>query len=545
MCLSRGSVRLAFAALTLFAMSFAERARAQLLVMATPGEPPSVAHAELAYAAGSGPPVTWLSLRVARGPVAVVAALPPAATAEAGLDSWFSALEATASPNVLLPLRGTNCGRTSSFVHVAWPRAAGVPAAELSLTSADDVASALDEQGLTLRAELPPAERYLLWSWPAADEPQTTRTLRIQGGAAPLGLLPSSGFPLLVSSVTRGALALPTELLNGELAVTFVANQRPGTDYIERLQDWLSARPEPLLETRARGPLFDWGIYEDNVALASLVSSYATRAGKELPGLDAEGCAEQLRALRDAEAPSAAACGDASDLSLALGAAGPARPTLQRFVVSGATGFAPADATEGGVPSPPTLRAQLLDESGCGVQDGPPVVLPGPPAHDSRGSTGSTTVVVVEETVVVDERGAGEVSCGGSPHPEPEDEYTRGDGCASDSSSSSEADSSDGCSGDSSTTSDSSDSGCASDSSSSSDDDGSSCSGSSDTSYDGDTCTGAAAPGAERVEKARAGLSTRQEVRRPRRFKVSLWSMALATVILPIRRRKRAPFGRG
>lgn len=569
----RGFVRFAFVVLALIASSATRSARAQLLVVTTPGEPPAVAHAELAYAAGAGTPVTWLSLRVTRGPVALVAALPPDTQADAGLDAWFTALEATASPNVTLPRSRTNCGQTGSFVHVAWPRAGGVAAVELTVETPDDVVAALQEQGLNLDAELPGAQRYLVWSWPAANAPQTTRTLRIAGGAAPLTLLPGAPFPVLVSSVTRGAAALPTELFNRELPVTFVANQRPASDYIDRLQDWLVARNEPLLETRARGPLFDWGIYEDAISLASLVSSYATRAGKELPGLDRDTCEDQLRALRDPDAPSAAACGEASDVSLALSAAGPELATLQRFVVSGARGFTVADATEGGMPSPPVVRAQLLDDSACDVRDEPPLIVPpkGTPVSNNPGPPGTTTVVV-EETVVIDEHGPTEVSCGGSPQPEPEDElYTGGDdSCASDTSSSSE--SNDSCSGDSSSSSDSSDSGCgsdtsssssdsdcgsdtsstsssdsgcASDSSSSSDSSDSSCDGGSSESYDGDTCTGAAAPGGERADKAQAGLSSRAGVRRPRRLKTSLWSVAFAAVILPIRRRKRSPVSSG
>jgi len=51
-------------------------ARAQLLVATTPGDPPAIAHAELAFASGAGTPVTWLSLRIARGPVALVARYP-------------------------------------------------------------------------------------------------------------------------------------------------------------------------------------------------------------------------------------------------------------------------------------------------------------------------------------------------------------------------------------------------------------------------------------------------------------------------------------
>ena len=57
---SRGSVRFVLA---LFAgLASAGSARAQLLLATTPGDPPAVTHAELAYAAGAGTPVTWLSL---------------------------------------------------------------------------------------------------------------------------------------------------------------------------------------------------------------------------------------------------------------------------------------------------------------------------------------------------------------------------------------------------------------------------------------------------------------------------------------------------
>lgn len=579
----RGSVRFVLA--TLLASSWAGNARAQLLVVDTPGEPPAIEHAELSYASGAGSPVTWLSLRVQRGPVAIVAALPDGANADVGLDAWLSALEVTASPNVLLPTSKTNCGQTGSFAHVVWPRSGGVSATELVLPTAEDVRGALESDGLTLERELPRAKRYLVWSWPAADAAQTTRTLRIAGGSEPLALLPGSAFPLHVSSITRGAVALPQESLSDELSVTFVAAERPSSDYRARLQDWLDSRTEPLLEARARGPLFDWTIYSDAVSLASLMGSYAQRAGKELPDLDSKACGDQLRALRDEGAPSAAACGDASDASLALAAAGSELPTLQRFVVSGLNGFVPTEAAPGGEANPPVLRARLLDDSGCAVQDPPPVIMP--PFDRGGGEVGGprgTTTVVVEETVVVDESPRGDIYCGGSPEPEPRDqEYQSSSSCSSDTSSTSEteSDSSD-CGGDSSSSSSSDSSGCASDtsstsesepettdcasdssSSSSSDDSGcgsdtsssgydsessdSGCSGGSDESsaYDGDTCTGAAAPGGERTQKASAGLGTGGKARRPQRLKTSLWSMAFVALVLPIRRRKRGQSGRG
>jgi hypothetical protein len=555
---------------TLVGVGGAGRARAQLQVATTPDQPLAIAHAELAYASGAGTPVTWLSLRVERGPVAIVAALAADASTDMGLDAWFSALELTASPNVTLPRGGTRCADTGRFAHVVWPRSAGALPTELVVQTPEDAATALRVLGLSLMTELPAAARYLIWSWPATDNGQTTRTLRIVGGAEPLALRPGVPFPLLVSSVTRGAVALPTELLNRELSLTFVANRRPSSDYVERVREWLGSRTEPLLEARVRGPLFDWSIYDDTVSLGSLVASYAARASNELPELDVDACGDQLRALRDPEAPSAAACGEATDASLALAAVGSELATLQRFVVAGVDGFEPAATVPGGLASPPVVRAQLLDDSACEiiVEPLPPQPVVGIPRGDGQPPS-ATTSVVVEETVVIDDRRT-EVSCGGSPQPEPADSYYGAndrDSCASDTSSSSEAESSDACSGDSSSSSDDSgcgsdsssssssdDSGCASDSSSSSSDDSGcgsdsstssdssdgSCSGSSESSgYDGDTCTGAAAPSAERTQEARAGLSSRPRAHRPRRLKTSLWSIAFVALVLPIRRRKR------
>ena len=539
----RGSVRFVLA--TLVGLSGAGSARAQLQVATTPGQPSAIAYAELAYATGAGTPVTWLSLRVQRGPVAIVAALPPDAAADMGLDAWFSALELTASPNIIPPIGATNCGQTGSFAHVAWPRSGGALPTELSVQAPEDATAALEALGLSLAVELPRAERYLIWSWPEADNEQTTRTLRIVGGATPLALLPGVSFPLLVSSVTRGGFALPAEVFSRDLSLTFVAGQRPESDYMKRVREWLGSRTEPLLETRARGPLFDWSIYDDTVSLGSLVSTYASRAAKEARDLDVDTCADQLRALRDPQAPNAVACGDATDASLALAAAGSELVTLQRFVVAGFNGFAPTDTVEGGSPSSPIARAQHVDALLCLRIDQPlPLTPVGGVPRDDEGQPMSrgTTTVVVEETVVVDDSGT-EVSCGGSPRPDPEDSRhgsSGNDSCASDTSSSSSGSDDSGCASDSSSSS-SDDSGCASDSSSSSDSSDSSCSGSSESSgYDGDTCTGAAAPGAERTQKTSAGLSSRPSAHRPWRLKTSLWSMAFVALVLPIRRRKRA-----
>jgi hypothetical protein len=563
----RGSVRVAL--FTALGALVAARADAQLLVAVTQGDPPAIAHAELAYAVGAGAPVTWLSLRVQRGPVALVAALPKDAVAEPALDAWFKALEITASPNVLLPRDATDCGRDDSFVHVSWPRSSSTAATELLLATPEDVTAALDEQGLTLDGELPPAARYLLWSWPASDHEQTTRTLRVLGGAAPLTFTPGAPFPVLVNSITRGASSYADELGTDQLKVTFLAGDLADSDYEERLREWLDRRPEPLLEMRARGPLFDWSIYDDQVSLAPLVRSYAVRAGQELSRLDVDACSDQLRALRDPEAPEASACGDARDASLALAAAGSELATLQRFAISAGVGLSLSDARDGGDPSTPVVRAKLLDDSACGSAPWPPMPLyPTPTENDgSAGKTSGNTTVIVQGSVATDETQPPEVGCGASP--EPQEGYYGDDGsdgssddvdCSSDTSSSSESDSSDSCSGDSSSSSsdsrsdscsgdssssssDSSSDSCSGDSSSSSSDSSSDsgCSGGSDesSSYDGDTCTGSAAPGAERTQRAQAGLSGAPRSARPRRLKTSLWTLGFAALLFPIRRRKR------
>ncbi|HKY36958.1 MAG TPA: hypothetical protein VJN18_13525 [Polyangiaceae bacterium] len=564
----RGFARLAlFGFVTLGA---AAPARAQLLVAATPGEPPAIEHAELAYALGDAQSLTWLSLRVERGPVAVVAALPDAATIGQAVDGWLTALETTASPSVLVPPGSEPCGRTN-LIRAEWPRAKGTPAVELRLDSADDVVALLEAAGLTLESELPEASSYAVWSWPALDRGQTTRTLRV-AGAPPLSLLPGFDFPVALSLITTGPVRYENEVDKRELQVTFRGGNAPSSDYLERLVEFVSAGPTGLLETRSRGLLFDWSIYGDALSVAPLARTYPHEASSELADLDVDACSQQLRELGSAGAAPATDCGDAVDLGLALTAVDPQLATLQRLAVSSREGVSPAKLEGGGEPVSPLLTARHLDASGCETVTQPPLVRD-PPPTTGGGSPPPTGAgqEVVHETVVV-EREPVEVSCGGSPEPEPvgdydyygnddSDESCTGDtssdydstddpdcssdtssssdssaeaDCSSDSSGSSSSSSDDGCSGDSSTSSDSisSDSGCSGD-----------CSSSETNGYDGDTCTGQAAPREGRPAQRSAGQARPQRsgagAPRPTRLKTSLWSVAFAALVLPIRRRKR------
>ncbi|RYZ08555.1 MAG: hypothetical protein EOO73_06775 [Myxococcales bacterium] len=528
--------------MSVLVLSLASPSHAQLLVVTSPGDSPALAHAELALALGEGQPVTWLSLRIRRGPVAVVAALPDAASCEPALDAWFAALERTASPNVLLPLGARDCGNGSSFVHVTWPRSPGVGAEELSLTTAQDVIAVLEEHGLGEGVLVPEAPRYAVWAWSAGDGEETTRTLRLSGTSAPLSFVPVFGGPVLVSVLSPEPRRLPGETTTEQLHVTFMAGE-PRTDYLTQLERWLKRDRAPLLEARSTGALLGWSIVADAVSLPPLVRSYARLAADEGQNVDAESCAAQLQDFPEPTPD----CGSATDAALALAAAG-SRPVLQRWVTTGSESFDGDSLSEGGDLRPAALRARTVDESGCpAIIATPPIILP-PGANGSdpwAGRGGGETAAPTEEAVVVQSpcSSDGCSSCGPGHESAYDDRHTTfycsgdtsssggDDSCSSDSSSSSQDDS---CSSDSSSSSQ--DDSCSSDSSSSSQDD--SCSGSSGSSYDGDTCTGSAAPRAG-SESAQAGLVGARGGR-PQRLRLSLWSLAIAAVLLPIRRRKRS-----
>jgi hypothetical protein len=551
----RGSVR--SVSLALAALTAAASASAQLLI-ATPADVgDSVAHAELAYAVGDGPPVTWVSLRVRRAPVVLVAALPEGASAEVALDAWLSAFETTASPRVLLPQGTTDCGETS-FVEVNWPRSAGAMPDELRLESAEDVASVLAEQGLVVAGELPSASAYVVWSWSGLTTAQTTRTLRVRGGGTPLSFLPGSPFPILLNAVTRGAATYADEVDGSALDVTFIAGPNERSNYRARVDSWLEGRADPLLETRSRGLLYDWSIHGDLVSLAPLIRTYAARAAAELPDVDEKACGDALAALRAAASepqPEPEACGSARDAALALQAADPQLATVQRFVVSGARGASADSLSGGGLPRAPTVRAKLLDAAACPDGQQPPQVVDpvvsggaSGPISQPRGDS----EVMGEATVVVEPHQPVEVDCTGSPRPEPEggsyddDDYDQDVDCSSDTSSSSDAgDAEAGCSADTTASEpESDDAGCSDDSTSSSASDESSCDGGpsdssgQDSGYDGDTCASASAT-PRATQKAQAGLTRGKRLKGPQRLRTSVWSVAFAALALPIRRRKR------
>lgn len=521
---------------------------AQLLIITPDAEPAAVSHAELAYATGDGPPVTWLGLRLASRPVAVVAALPRGARAEAALDAWFAALERSSSPNILPPQSAIDCIERPGYVHVAWPRRESEPASELDLESEADVAAALEAQGLPVPEALPEADHYAVWAWAGGEGDETTRSLRVVGASSPLALQPGGAFPVLISGITAGPAQWRDELPNDELSVELEPG--PQCDYRERLRDWLVEHQSPLLESRSRQLLFDWSILESTVSLPPLAASYARAASRE-QDFDADECAKQLGQLRRSEAPSVTACGGAMDFQLALLASGNERATLQRWVGSGANGFFPDRLSENGQARLPLLRAASTTESACNDRP-PPILVIDPPTRGS--TTGGRSSVVNEDTVVV-ESTTTDGSCNSAPGRDPyyDDRDTvacssdtssdagNDDDCAGDSSSSGSDDTcsgdsssstdDDACSGDSSSSSSGSD-GCASDSSRSED---SGCDGGSeDESYDGDTCTGSAAPRAEQRQKLQAAQTPR-----PRRVTTSLWSLAFVALALPIRRRKR------
>jgi hypothetical protein len=518
-------------------------ARAELS-LATPADNTTrIEHAEVAYAFGSDQPITWLSLRIDRGPLAVVVALPEGARLEPAGDAWFSALEETAAPRVLPPQAAAACYASLDALPVSYPRQHGrAPDAQLRVT-AEDVQAALDVQGLVLPEGVVSNGDYAIWLWNARGAPFTTQTLRLQGGDAPAELRSREVFPVSLSAVTLGPMKLDAEQDKQRLKVTYHGDDSRH-DYVSAAGAWLAEESAPLIESRGSTLLFDWTLYAERLTVAPLARSYANKAWALE---DASSCAQQLFALRSPDADPATACGEANDFELALRAVrGPA--SLARWLVLSSHGIQPSQLESGGLPVTPAMLASNWDPPSCGSHVGPPVVVP--PTPDVERPDGSTEPPSVShEGYWVEEPEPVEVGCSGSPTPEPTHETGAAQqdvDCGSDSSGSSESDGD--CSSDSSGSSEAGD--CSSDSSGSSDEDCSSdssseadaesCDSGSDTGYDGETCTGSAAPkAAERRSALGAGGRTSARGQRPARLRLSLWSVAFVAIVLPIRRRKR------
>jgi hypothetical protein len=557
----RGFVRIVsgcWASLLVSRLAFAQ------LWVAEPPDSSPIAHAELAYAFGAGKPVTWLSLRAEHGPVAVVVALEAEAAVEEGLDAWFGALEQAGSPRVL-PANHVSaaCGRQLTPLFVSWPRAASALPSAVELQTPDDVRALLDSEGLLAPSELPLAARYWVWSWPDGDSAFTTRTLRIQGQEEPLALEPHGSFPILLSALTRGAMTHAAELMNSELAVTYWVAQSQSNDYRQQALGWLGAHDDPLLELRQRGSVLDWSSYE-GVPIPPLVESYAQAAGLEEPER-------------------------ATDAELALAAVDSDVATLQRVLVSSRFGASWRAFTAGGEPWAPVVRARRLDTSSCVSSQAAPSPVERAPV--SGGKTSPTPVSRDDFESDFESRPLGhheptEINCSGSTEHRQDETDCSGASessstqddevdCSSEPASTSQSDDADcsggseessetestdcsggseesnqtedtDCSGGSeeSSQSDAEATDCSSDSSSSSDtaDDG--CSGNSSgegsdseddsySGYEGETCTGQAAP------RKAPTAQHRSRLKRPRRLKASFWTVALAALVLPIRRRKR------
>ncbi len=515
--------------------------------------------------------MTWVSLRAERGPVALVAALEADARAEEGLDGWFAALEEVGSPRVLPPSGvTTSCGLSLTPLLVAWPRSASRAPSVVELQSASDVSALLEAEGFSAPSQVPEASRYLVWSWPASDAAFTTRTLRIRGQADPLELMSHGMVPVLLSALTRGAMTYRGEL-SSELPVTLTVGKPVSHDYRQRALSWLDSHSDALLELRARGPIFDWTIYDD-VTVPPLIGTYADAAALELPKIDAAACREHLDAWR--QPPGAPGdtpgCDDAIDAELALAAVDSDVTTLERLIASSRAVVSWRAFEPGGQPRSPLLHAHELDISHCVTAPAPA----GAGAQQPSGAARPTAPAVVrdevepEREVVVVEHRPAEIDCSGSPdhthYRDDEVDCSSQPGrtaesddtdCSSDSSGSQSSDAD--CSADSSSSqsddadcsSDSSgsqgdDADCSSDSSSSqseeadcssdsSQSDDADCSSDSSSSSDGDSCSGDSA-GSETKTEGRDELAAR-----PRRLKTSLWSVALAALVLPIRRRKR------
>lgn len=469
-----------------------------------------------------------------------------------------AALDAETTPTVRRPLgiSPTECGRVA-----AEPRAGRTTVDPTHVRRVEDAAS-LAELGVSADAcdvTLP----VLVVAFELPDAPAVTRAVRLSSaGARPF----RSAFrtPVTFFTIGEGRAAWPSvpELRARDLELTY-ALATQSDDYPRVRDAVLDAATGSISLREAVLPL----VFPDETTNAARLPLFAKYYRIAQPG-EASSCLAQLDALLSGSglepvtgacplprapllgfpplpaceepgvdgliAPSRLRCGEADDWALALTALSPRRTWLTRSTARLAPGQARTLAFRDAVREGPALEPARIDTSGCrpsvpsgGVEPAPPVTgyTEGPRVTEPEPEL--VPVVYVERTSSAD-------SCSGEPAPAEDDscsgdssDSSQGDSCSGDSSASSEDDS---CSGDSSGSSDSSeDESCTGDSSSSRDSnassDDASCSGdSSDSDDDYEACAGSGA------------TAQGQSVRRPRRARLSVWTLALTAVYLPARR---------
>lgn len=209
--------------------------------------------------------------------------------------------------------------------------------------------------------------------------------------------------------------------------------------------------------------------------------------------------------------PSLAATSLAGDVKLALSGQDPAQTWVTRSVTRTSAGASRELVFEHATAAERALVPVLVDSSGCRVPSFAPAPAPYLPPRESPAPVddygyspdhGSAVYVTTDASCSGNSRSSDDDSCSG-------DSASSGD---------------DSCSGDSSASSD--DDSCSGDSGSSEDE---SCSGSSASTDDED----------EACVNASARAPARGSSGRPRRTRVSVWTLALAATWLPIRRRRR------
>ena len=247
-------------------------------------------------------------------------------------------------------------------------------------------------------------------------------------------------------------------------------------------------------------------------------------------------------------------CGDADDVALALAGLVPENSWLTRVTASVEPGHARAlsiaDASAVGPWYPPsriessgcrpTSASPALPSSGGGavpLRPGDVGVTPLPDDEDESGGA----VIVSEPQVTCSANTASSArsddSCSGNSEPY---DSESSESCSGDATTTSDDSDDDSCSGDSSAAEgDESCSGDSSDSSGAHDD---SCSGSSQSSEDeGDSCSSRrSSSGSSELSRASAASgSAKRPAARGRRTRASIWTLALSSVWLPVRRGTR------
>jgi len=539
-------------------------------VLIAASDPTQIAQVGLAKVVASDGSL-WLSVKLAgHAKLAVVTGSASVEPAKAA-DAWLRALDFATRVRVTPPPGPLAACLNSSgnLADSGAPEPANLAPSQVS-TAASELelrrglaAAGLDvELGTIAPFSASVGAPFRLVSYEVPDEGGSTAAVRLSdsGDALAVPGIVAAGrasLPLTLLTLASTAVLPATATVSdpSEFAVRYFGASA-GTDYVAARGAWLAEDPTRwLLEARASSALFAWTVIPSAGEIEPALAHYFDEAPE--PG-DAGACFSAVRAakVRASRAIADYDCDGADDLGRSLSELDFGEIRVTRLFGSiSAAGLGLRTSSDPERDS--RVVATDFDTQDCAagvsVSPGPDgSTVPGggvssPP--DGSGASGSAVASSSDESTTASNGDSSTVTTvGDSCSGDSSSDSSSSDSCSgsSDSSSSdscsgnssSDSSSSDSCSGNSSSDSSSSDSCSGNSSSQSSSDDSSGCG---KSNYDGDTCSGSSSSSASAGGQTSAALEPGQKplsAHRARRVHLSLWTLLVAALALPLRRWK-------